>query len=71
MTAAKKYISAYTGIPEVSVVGGEILDDHEDFSIVFFVLCQDMYENRSMVAEKTTTNRVVECILGMHSRNLL
>lgn len=71
MTAAKKYISAYTGIQEVSTVGDEILDDHEDFSIAFLVLCQDMYDNRSMTTEKANTNRVIECILGMHSRNLL
>ncbi len=65
MDAAKKYISGYTGVPP------DQLDDHEDFSIVFMVLCQDMYDNRTLAAENTGINRVVDTILGMHSRNLI
>ena len=65
MEAAKQYISGYTGVPL------EQLDDHEDFSIVYMILCEDMYDNRSLTAENTDMNCVVETILGMHSRNLI
>jgi len=35
------------------------------------ILCQDMYDNRSMYVDKNNLNKVVETILGMHSVNLL
>lgn len=65
MQAAKQYIVGYTGIPP------DELDAYEDISIAFMVLCQDMYDNRTLVAENTGVNRVVDTILGMHSRNLI
>lgn len=60
---AKKFIEGYTGV--------EDLDLHEDFVIVVYVLCQDMYDNRTLYVDKTNLNKVVETILGMHSVNLL
>ena len=60
---AKKFIGGYTGV--------ENLDDHEDFVIVVYILCQDMYDNRTLYVDKTNLNKVVETILGMHSVNLL
>ena len=30
------------------------------------VLCQDMYDNRSMYVDKNNMNKVVEAVLGMH-----
>ena len=72
MDAAKKYIVSYTGIPAASTDStAETLDDHEDFWIAYMVLCQDMYDNRSMTVENANANRVVETVLGMHTRNLL
>ncbi len=70
LNIAKEYISNYTGI---SITGeGETLDDHSDFVIVAYVLCQDMYDNRSMyVDSKMKSNMVVQTILDMHQRNLL
>lgn len=62
---SKTYIAEYTGI------GIESLDDHQDFVIVVLVLCQDMYDNRTMYVDKAEPNRVVDTILGMHSINLL
>lgn len=47
------------------------IDAFEDFPIAFYVLCQDMYDNRSLYVEKSNPNKVVETILGMHSVNLL
>lgn len=59
------YISKYTG---VSV---ENLDNYNDMVIVVFILCQDMWDNRTMYVDNTNLNKVVETILGMHCINLL
>lgn len=75
LAAAKQYISDYTGIPQTG--DGETLDDHPDFYTALMVICQDMHDNRSYVADvkygssQQGANRVVESILGMHARNLL
>lgn len=74
MAAAKSYISWYTGI-KIQVDNEEdtskTIDDYDDFYIAFMVLCQDMYDNRSMYVEKSNVNNVVTCILDMHCTNLL
>ena len=59
------YISKYTG------VAVENLDDYNDMVIVVFILCQDMWDNRSMYVDNNNLNKVVETILGMHQINLL
>ena len=69
LNVAKNYISNYTGIPETGE--GETLDTYSDFIIVVYVLCQDMYDNRSMYVDSTNINKVVQTILDMHSRNNL
>ena len=69
LNIAKNYISNYTGIPETGE--GENLDTYSDFIIVVFILCQDMYDNRSMYVDNTNINKVVQTILDMHSRNNL
>lgn len=69
LNIAKKYISNYTGI---SAEGeGETLDDFADLVIVVYILCQDMYDNRTMYVDKNNINRVVQTILDMHTRNNL
>lgn len=69
---AKQFISNYTGIPIKSAdENAKVLNDFDDFVIVVYILCQDMYDNRTMYVDKTNLNKVVETILGMHSRNLL
>ena len=69
---AKNYISNYTGIPtESDVEGAETLDTYSDFIIVIYILCQDMYDNRTMYVDKTNINKVVQTILDMHTRNNL
>lgn len=65
LNVARKFIKSYTGLSE------DEIDTHEDFYIVVMVLCQDMYDNRSMYVDKNNLNKVVETILGMHSVNLL
>lgn len=62
---AKAYIKSYTGLDDVG------LDLHDDFTIVVYVLCQDMHDNRTLYVDKTNLNRVVTTILDMHSTNLL
>jgi hypothetical protein len=58
---AKAFVKDNTGV--------EDLDEFDDFVIVIFILCQDMYDNRSLYVDKTNLNHVVENILGMHSVN--
>lgn len=62
---AKKFISSYTGLAE------DDLDNFADFVIVVLILCQDMWDNRSLYVDEDNLNKVVETILGMHSVNLL
>lgn len=61
ITIAKAFIKESTGV--------EDLDEFDDFVIVVFILCQDMYDNRTLYVDKTNLNKVVETILGMHSLN--
>ena len=65
ISVAKDFIEKYTGRSE------EELDSFEDFIIVVFILCQDMYDNRTMYVDKSNLNKVVETILGLHQVNLL
>ena len=58
---AKSFIKENTGVQD--------LDEYDDFVIVIFILCQDMYDNRTVYVDKTNLNKVVETILGLHSRN--
>ena len=76
LNVAKNYISNYTGIPEVNEddeeeTETETLDSYADFVIVVYVLCQDMYDNRSMYVNSGNINKVVQTILDMHTRNYL
>ena len=61
ISIAKAFIKDNTGV--------EDLDEFDDFVIVIFILCQDMYDNRTLYVDKSDLNKVVETILGMHSLN--
>lgn len=65
INVAKTFASNYTGRTI------EELDNYKDFVIVVFVLCQDMWDNRTMYVDSTNLNNVVQAILGVHSVNLL
>lgn len=65
LTVAKAYISNYTGQTI------ENLDTLEDIIIVVLILCQDMWDNRTLYVDSSNPNKVVESILGLHSVNLL
>lgn len=60
---AKSYIKNYTGV--------EDLDTQADFVICVYILCQDMYDNRTLYSDKTAPNKTFETILNLHRRNLL
>lgn len=74
MAAATKYIEGHTGIPSAAE-NGETLDDYDDLYIAYMVLCQDMYDNRTMYPDNSkynsNSNVVVDSILSLHARNLL
>lgn len=65
LNVAKNFIIGYTGHSL------EELDKHQDFVIVVLILCQDMWDNRTLYVDKSNLNKVVQTILGMHSVNLL
>lgn len=60
---AKAFIKENTGVQN--------LDEFDDFVIVIFILCQDMYDNRTLYVDKSDLNKVVQTILGMHVTNNL
>lgn len=62
---AKAFMASYTGHTVTE------LDQYQDFIIVCLVLCQDMYDNRTLTVDSRDLNWVIETILGMHSINLL
>ena len=65
LNVATTFIQNYTGHTE------QELDNYADFVIVVFILCQDMWDNRTLYVDKDNLNKVVSTILGMHSMNLL
>lgn len=60
---ATSYIENYTGIDN--------LDKYPEFVIVVLILCQDMWDNRTMLVDSKDLNNTVQSILAMHSVNLL
>lgn len=57
---AKDYVANYTALDD--------LDEYTDLVIAIYILCQDMYDNRSMYIDKNNPNKVVQTILDMHTR---
>ena len=65
ISISKTFIKDYTGHTMKE------LDNYNDFVIVVFILCQDMWDNRTLYIDKTNLSKIVETILGMHSCNLI
>lgn len=63
LTVAKNYISNYTGLDD--------LDEYADLVFVVLILCQDMWDNRTMYVDSANINKTVQTILDMHTRNNL
>ena len=60
LAVAKDYVTNYTAL--------EDLDEYADLVVVILILCQDMYDNRSLYIDKNNPNKVVQTILDMHTR---
>lgn len=62
-SAAKNFIVGYTGLTDAE------LDDHEDLTLAYMVLINDMSFNRDYTVSRDTLNPTVETILGLYTRN--
>lgn len=65
MKAAIGFIMSHTGRTL------EELDKYDDIWIVFMILCQDMYDNRSLYVEKACENKVVIDTLNRHIKDMI
>lgn len=63
ISVAVSFIKSYTGLDD--------LDKYPEFVIVVLILCQDMWDNRTMYVDSKDLNNTVQSILAMHSVNLL
>lgn len=65
ISIATSFIRSYTGLDDDGV------DKYHEFVIVVLILCQDMWDNRTMYVDSKDLNNTVQSILAMHSINLL
>ena len=67
MDSAKAQIKSYTGLDD------EGINAHDDLTQAFFIMVADMFDNRNLQLDykSVAQNKSVECILNMHSENLL
>lgn len=65
MAAARSMIQNYTGLSESE------LDNYEDLTIAYKIICSDMYDVRSLTVASDKMNPTVNIILNMHSKNLV
>lgn len=65
ISVATSFIKSYTGLDDDGV------DKYSEFVIVVLILCQDMWDNRTMYVDSKDLNNTVQSILAMHSVNLL
>ena len=65
ISIATSYIKSYTGLDDAGV------DKYPEFVIVVLILCQDMWDNRTMYVDSKDLNNTVQSILAMHSVNML
>ena len=65
ISVAVSFIKSYTGLDDDGV------DKYPEFVIVVYILCQDMFDNRTMYVDSKDLNNTVQSILAMHSVNLL
>ena len=65
LNVAKEFVKSYTGLDDAG------MDAHEDLVIVIYVLCQNMYDDRTYYVDKSNINNVVESILNLHCTNFM
>lgn len=62
---AIEYIKEHTGLSESDI------DKYADLIIVVYILCSDMWDNRSLYVDSNNVNKAVTSILSLHDDNLL
>jgi len=65
LSGATSYIQGYTGL------SSDTLDLYDEITIALFVICTELYDNRSYTMNHHQVNPVVKTILGMHAINNL
>ena len=65
LSVAVSFIKSYTGLDDDGV------DKYPEFVIVVLIICQDMWDNRTLYVDGKDLNNTVQSILAMHSVNLL
>jgi|SRR4051812_4382615 hypothetical protein len=70
LIASKAFVKNYTGLG-IDTLGIDQLDINEDLSMVVFILCAELYDNRVYTVENVNVNPAIQTILNMHSVNLL
>lgn len=63
ISVATAFIQSYTGQPDI--------DAFPEFVQAALLLCQDMYDTRTLYVGKSNVNKAITSILDMHSINLL
>lgn len=65
LAGVKSYIKGYTGLDDAAI------DGKEDFTLVVWALCSEMYDNRQFTVDKDKVSPVIKSILDLYSINLL
>lgn len=65
LEAAKKYVSSQTNLQDKEI------DEYSDLTIAVLIICQDMFDNRSMYVDKNNLNKTLDNILSMHRDSLV
>ena len=63
--ASISYVKSYTGLTK------EEINAMDDITIALLVLANGMYDCRSIEADKSNVNVILDSILSMHSKNLI
>lgn len=63
--AARSYILDYTALT------AEEADNIPNLVYALYCICSDMYNVRDMTVQSDKINRMAQCILNMHRRNLV
>ncbi len=62
---AKHFVLSQTGLDEAAA------DDHDDLTLAFMTLVNEMYTNRTYTVDAQNVNPFADAIIGQHRTNLL
>ena len=63
--ASISYIKSYTGLTD------EEINTMDDITVALLVLISGIFDSRSIEADKSNVNVILDSILSMHSKNLI